>query len=225
MDEELKGVHEHMRALGLGALTHANWHANYHSMDNPYWSELSVLQAAHAAEILIKARIAQEHPLLIFDQLPKPETQSQSSLALSHLIENGRTFQFSELPNRLWATTGITLPNIEQYQAFGRLRNSIQHFTIPDRDVAADTINFIYGVIDRFIHQCWGLYAIDFNEDHEPYVYLVSGLIRRGITFLVSPEMLQNIEYIEFDWPQDSKCYRQEMEARIEKAKQLVSAK
>ena len=64
MDNHLRAVHKHMRHLGLAALAHANWHANFHSFENDWWPELSVLQAAHAAEILIKARIAQQHPLL-----------------------------------------------------------------------------------------------------------------------------------------------------------------
>ena len=63
---ELRSVHKHMLGLGLGALAHANWQAAFHSWDNEYWPQLSVLQAAHSAEILIKARIAQAHPLLIF---------------------------------------------------------------------------------------------------------------------------------------------------------------
>ena len=37
---------------------------------NDHWPELSVLQAAHAAEFLVKARIAEEHPLLVFERLP-----------------------------------------------------------------------------------------------------------------------------------------------------------
>jgi hypothetical protein len=64
-------VGEHIRDLGLGALSHANRHAAYAAVKNPKWPELSVLQASHAAELLIKARIEQEHPLLIFEQLPK----------------------------------------------------------------------------------------------------------------------------------------------------------
>ncbi|MTJ52431.1 hypothetical protein FJR38_07000, partial [Anabaena sp. UHCC 0253] len=32
---------------------------------------MCVVHTAHAAEILLKARIAQEHPLLIFSKLPK----------------------------------------------------------------------------------------------------------------------------------------------------------
>src|SRR5258708_6221421 len=177
--ETLDEVHEHMLGLALGALAHANWHANYYSMENQYWSELSVLQAAHAAEILIKARIAQEHPLLIFEQLPKAPTEDEP-LSLKRIVESGRTYQYADLPDRLWATTGIKLPELERYRAFGRLRNSIQHFTVPENvDVSEETIRFIFEVIDPFIHDCWGLYAVDFNEDYEPYVYFVEGLIRR----------------------------------------------
>lgn len=216
MEKELKGVHRHMLSLGLGALTHANWHANYYSPDNEYWGELSVIQAAHAAEILIKARIAQEHPLLIFEQLPKPEGNGDALLNLEHLIQNGRTFQFKDLPHRLWATTGAILPNLNLYQSFGRLRNAIQHFTVPNEDVSLRAIEFIYGVIDPFINQCWGLCAVDFNEDHEPYVYLVAGLIRRGIKFIVSPESVAELKYMELQWPKDDSDYKKEMMKRIE---------
>lgn len=223
MDSKLRSIHEHMLALGLGALAHANWHANYYSMENPYWSELSVIQAAHAAEILIKARIAQEHPLLIFEHLPKPNKLSGGLLELEHLIENGRTYQYVDLPDRLWATTGLSLPNIEKYQSFGRLRNAIQHFTSPtNRDVSQDAIEFIFEVIDPFINRCWGRYAVDYNEDHEPYVYLVEGLIKRGVRFLVSPEMTKHIEYAELEWPKGDLEYKSEMETRIIEAKAAV---
>lgn len=216
MSDELTDVHEHMVGLGLGALAHANWHANYCSHDNQYWSELSVLQAAHAGEILIKARIAREHPLLIFEQLPKAQAD-EAPLSLQRLVESGRTYQFVDLPDRLWATTGIKLPAIKRYRTFGRLRNSIQHFTVPRGiDVSIEAIRFIYEVIDPFIHACWGLYAIDYNEDHEPYIYLASGLIRQGIRFLVSPDMMKDFRYIELEWPKGDDAYRRDMEARFE---------
>ncbi|HEX3860612.1 MAG TPA: hypothetical protein VHY35_02870 [Stellaceae bacterium] len=215
MSSGLKGVHEHMIGLGLGALAHANWHANYHSPDNVYWSELSVLQAAHACEILIKARIAQEHPLLIFEQLPKAAANGEP-LSLHRLIEGGRTYQFADLPDRLWATTGLALPAVDRYRAFGRLRNSIQHFSVPPEiDTSTEAVRFIYEVIDPFIHQCWGFYAIDYNEDTEPYVYLIEGLIRRGIRFLVSFGAAEILDEIDIEWPDKDSSYRSDMEARF----------
>lgn len=221
IDRKLKRVPKHMLRLGLGALTHANWHANYWSPDNECWQELSVLQAAHACEILIKARIAQEHPLLIFEQLPR-QKGSDERLSLQHLVENGRTFQFIDLPDRLWAATSIVLPGLECYREFGRLRNCIQHFTTPDGlDPGEEAVRFIYEVIDPFIHKCWGLYAIDYNEDHEPYVYLAEGLIRRRIAFLVSPAAASAVDLDETVWP--AGCdgdteYRVLMEQRFNEA-------
>ena len=70
MNPALKGIWEHIFDLALGALAHANRHAAYAAIDNASWHELAVIQAAHAAELFIEARIAQEHPLLIFEHLP-----------------------------------------------------------------------------------------------------------------------------------------------------------
>lgn len=213
-----------MRELGLWALAHANWHAHYFSHENPCWSELSVLQAAHAAEILIKARIAQEHPLLIFEQLPKPGLSPESGLTFDHLIENGKTYQWNELPDRLWATTQIRLPDVERFRAFGRLRNTIQHFAAPERDVSDETIRFIFGVIDPFINACWAECAVDYNEDHEPYVYFVAGLITRGVIFNVSSGCVEHEKFIEFEWPEGQSEYRSEMERRFSQAKSQISS-
>lgn len=220
MDKTLRTIHSHMRGLGLGALAHANWHANYYSPDNAWWNELSVLQAAHAAEILIKAKIAEEHPLLIFDQLPRSGAAGGPELTLEGLVANARSVQYSDLPDRLWAATGKRISALDRFNKFGRLRNTIQHFAVPSGvDAGEEAVRFIYEVIDPFINECWGLYAIDYNEDYEPYVYLITGLIRRGVFFLVSPEMLESLDHIEFEWPKGNKKYKIEMEHRIAAAK------
>lgn len=125
MNKELEEIPKHMLKLGLSALAHANRHACYWSIENDNWAELSVLQAAHAAEILIKARIAEEHPLLIFEQFPKI---SDEKVDMVTLFEKGKTIEWSDLPQRLWASAGIKLPNIEMLRSFGKLRNGIQHF-------------------------------------------------------------------------------------------------
>lgn len=225
MEDELRSVHQHMLALGLGALAHANWHANYHSFENAHWSELSVIQAAHAAEILIKAKIAEEHPLLIFEHLPKADKSEESILELKQLIEYGRTYQYADLPDRLWATTGYRLPNLETYRSFGRLRNAIQHFTSPkDHDLSQETLEFIFEVIDPLINECWGLFAIDYNEDHEPYAYFASGLISRRIHFLASPNLIKDEELrlVGIEWPENDEVYTAEMQRRFCAAKKAA---
>ncbi|MEZ8265136.1 hypothetical protein AB6E22_18980 [Vibrio cyclitrophicus] len=216
MQQELKNVPKDMLELGLAALAHANWHANFYSFENDKWSELSVLQAAHAAEILIKARIAEEHPLLIFDQIPRSTQVDGETLDFKALVQKAKTIQYSELPERLWATAGIKLPNLGLYKEFGMLRNSIQHFAIPQNSSCTST-DFIYGVIDPFINECWGLYAIDFHEDTEPYVNIVDTLLNNEIEFLVSPgcsSSYMGIEPSSFT----NRSYAHRMNLRFEKA-------
>lgn len=207
-----------MQGLGLGALAHANWHANYMSFENKWWSELSVLQAAHAGEVLIKSRIAQEHPLLIFETIPKASGGSGVMLSYESLIEGGRTFQFSDLPDRLWASTGIRIPNLSTYKSFGKLRNTIQHFSSPvGIDVGREANKFIYEVIDPFINECWGLCAVDFNEDTE-HQYLVENLIRHGIKFIVSEDTIDNIIHASLEFPKDQPAYKHEMLRKLSEA-------
>lgn len=188
MKPEVRHVAEHMRELGLGSMQHAMRLSLYDGGDNRWWSELSVLQAAHAAEILIKSRIAAEHPLLIFDQLPRPSPGRRDQLDVADLFEKGRTVQFAELPERLWATTGIHVPSVDVYVAFGRLRNMIQHFAAPNDDLSGRTLQFIAKVVDPFIGEQWGLYAIDYNEEFgDHYEHIFETLVRRNVRLRISP--------------------------------------
>jgi hypothetical protein len=205
--------------LGLGALAHANRHSAYAAIDNASWNELAVIQAAHAAELLIKARIAQEHPLLIFDHLPKSSQAVGVHLDLEDLFSQGRTFQWSDLPERLWAATGILIPNKERFDSFGKLRNGIQHFgPPPGRDPSDETLRFVFEVIDPFINHCWGLFAIDYDEDDEPYIYFVHTVVAREIKFLVSPGSAATFEDWDVDWSNVSDEYRSEMHSRVQQA-------
>ena len=220
MNPNLQGVWEHMKDLGLGALAHANRHAAYAAMENDRWPDLSVLQAAHAAELLIKARIAQEHPLLIFDQLPRSTQASGPDLDLGDLFRVGRTVQWSDLPDRLWASTGLAIPNRARFDAFGRLRNGLQHFAPAHGvDPGEETLIFVFEVIDPFINECWGLFAVDYDEDYDPYVYFVRTLVAREISFLVSPEAADTYEDWDVDWNATSAAYRAKMQQRVEAAR------
>ncbi len=217
--KDLKNIYIHMRELGLQALKHSVYHAYCFSEENSNWQEFSVLQAAHASELLIKARIAEEHPLLIFEDLPKSRKSKSTKLDLNSLFEDGRTYQFQDLPERLWATTGIKIVEEDLYRKFGKLRNTIQHFVGPSDkfDTSQETLKFIFNVIDPFISECWGLCAVDFNEDPEPYEYLVPILINRNIYFNVSEELKAEIGkgYIQIEWLSRDSKYTREMKKKL----------
>ena len=216
MNPALKGIWERMLNLGLGALAHANRHAAYMAMENNTWSDLSVLQAAHAAELIIKARIAQEHPLLIFDRLPHSAKTIGTYLDLEDLFKDGRTIQWSDLPERLWATTGQQIPNKDRFVKFGRLRNSIQHFAPPvNINTDDESLRFVFEVIDPFIFENWGLYAVDYDEDTEEYIYFIDALVSRNILFLVSTEAASCFNEWDVDWSKVDSQYRKEIEKRV----------
>jgi len=67
------------------------------------------MTCANAAEIIIKARIAEEHPLLIFNKLPKPTVRDGGLLGVGELLNEGRTLMYSELPDAFGQPRAIGL--------------------------------------------------------------------------------------------------------------------
>ena len=193
MHPELNNVADHIRDLGLGALAHALRLSLYYSQENASWGDLSVLHGVHSTEILIKARIAAEHPLLIFDEIPRSAQADGTLLAFEDLFEKGRAIDFKDLPDRLWAATGQSLSSLEVYQKFGRFRNAIQRFAAPrNENSSARTLEFVFQVLDPFIFKNWGLYAIDFNEEFgDHYDHIFETLVRRNVRPLISPAAAQ----------------------------------
>lgn len=170
MHPELSNVASHMRKLGLNSLAHA-----IHLLLSPYLgdsdfgdykNDLAVLQAAHAGEILGKAAIAEQHPLLIFSRLPKSTQAKEDWLGIKALFEAGRTVGYQDIPERLWATTGYKIKEVDLYQEFGKLHNSIQHFaSIKDSNyLTYQTLRFVFGIVDPLIHHFWELYAVNCIE-------------------------------------------------------------
>ncbi|EIX4885451.1 hypothetical protein MDT45_004329 [Vibrio vulnificus] len=167
MNPELKNISDHIHYMGTGVLSQAQRNSMYTSYG--YDSLLDegvygVLQAAHAAELIIKAAIAEQHPLLIFSSLPKSKKGDDSFLSLSDLFESGKTIQYSELPEKLWAATGYKIEDIGLFNSFGKLRNCIQHFATPDIDLRTETSRFIYLVIDPILEHFWGEYAVEYVD-------------------------------------------------------------
>lgn len=187
MNDALRDIPDRILGLATAALTQANMHAAFMDPGLAHWPQMSVLNAAHVGELFLKAIIAEEHPLLIFKDLVSLDDSRTDELGLETLLTRGRTHDFEKLPQVLWATTGIRIPNPECFELLRRARNAIQHFCAPDiRDLSALSLEFIYTIIDPLIVERFGLYAIEFHEDHSVgYDYLVSTLLKRQLRFSV----------------------------------------
>ena len=174
-----------MRIFGLGILGQALHKATFSELMNGFAHPLSVTIAAQSAEILIKARIAQEHPLLIFTTLPKSLPDGRS-LNIESLLESGRSADYFELPNLLWATTGYQIPDRLEYERFGRLRNQIQHLTFPlDENLADRTLQFIFRVIAPMAKDFWQVNVVATIEEVDPdgIEYVEERLTALGLPF------------------------------------------
>ncbi|WAT08790.1 hypothetical protein [Rouxiella badensis] len=174
-----------------------------------------VLQAAHACEIFLKASLAQEHPLLIFESLPKSTAdcvnKTTGLLDFESLLEKGQTINYSELPEKVWAATGKKINNIQLYNDFGKMRNSIQHFAAPNKDVSLLTSQFIYEVIDPFINSEWDMCAMSYCDDSEQYEYLIPILAERNVYFTVSKKMYGGLSELKRLVEEGTPAYKKEM--------------
>ena len=86
MHPDTREVAAHMRQFGMAVLGRAVYDLTFSEMMAPYKHSMSVGLAAQGAEICVKARIAQEHPLLLFTHLPK-SANAEDQLTIKELFE------------------------------------------------------------------------------------------------------------------------------------------
>lgn len=198
MHPDTKQVATHMKDFGFHILGRAVYDATFSEMMRPFVHALSVVHAAHGAEIVIKARIAQEHPLLIFKSYPKLNT-TEDLLIIKELFEHGRTLMYSELPEVLWAATGYRMKQLSRYQDFGALRNGLVHFAALDFDAATETLRFLFEVLDPIVRDLWDETFVD-NAAYWDDVIISEGYLREQLNntnITVHPETRRMIEETE----------------------------
>lgn len=155
-----------MADLGLAVLGRAICEAAFSSYQGAFSDAVSVMMAAHGAEMVVKSRIAKEHPLLVFSALPK-STKTKGSLDIPQLFEDGRTLDYKDLPEHLWAATGLRMEKKLDFLAFGRLRNKIAHFAVPDEGLAHQALVFIFEVMEPLLAQ----FGLQSAASHAIFMY------------------------------------------------------
>ncbi|HYG79057.1 MAG TPA: hypothetical protein VD861_01640 [Pyrinomonadaceae bacterium] len=147
--------------------------------------------------MLIKARIAQEHPLLIFSSYPKSRT-TVSTLSVKELFEHGRTLVYSELPEALWAATGYRIKKLDEFLKFGALRNGLVHFAAPEFNAAAETPKFAFEVMD-IVRDFWGESFVEYARYWDDAI-ISDGYLREQIAqskIKIHPDTRKEFEKIE----------------------------
>lgn len=192
MNPQLNQIPDRILGLATGALAQANQHAVFADPNNEHWDFILVLNTAHAGELFLKAIIAKRHPLLIFRDVSSLDDKQSAELDISALLTRGRTHDFEKLPQILWATTGLRVPDIGCFERLRKARNAIQHFCAPEReDFRKLSLEFIYKIIDQLIAKEFGLVAIEHHEDHSVgYDYIVQQVLRAGLKFTFPDEFV-----------------------------------
>ncbi len=185
MHPDTRKIVSHMEEFGLHVFGRAIVDVVFSEMTNPYAHAMGVVRCAHAAELLIKAIIAEEHPLLIFEKLPKPKGQGDKKLDIDALLNDGRTVMYNDLPDALWAATGYRIYNIERFKTFGKLRNAITHFSVSNADLSTETILFVFQVVEPLVREFWNLDVVKYLEEYDCDCeeYLIEQLKHLGIQF------------------------------------------
>jgi len=142
-----------MRHFGLHMISKGVVNATNSENENPYSHALGVVQVANGFEILIKSKIVEEHPLLIFSKIPTDNNVKGDKMETEDLLEHGQTIMYSELPDRLWATTGYKIADLRQYKEFGKIRNQIIHFSVPEISLSDQILKFTFEVIEKSINE------------------------------------------------------------------------
>ena len=135
MHAGLKNIPARILDVAIGALTQANHHAVYYDPGMDHWTDMSVINAAMAGELFLKAIVAKEHPLLIFRDLFQLDDPIEDDLKIEQIFEKGKTYNFEHLPKLMWVSTGERLPDMENFEKLRKARNAIQHFCSPAESV------------------------------------------------------------------------------------------
>lgn len=221
MHEELRGIPDRILDVAIGALTQANQHAVYFDPGLEHWHFMSILNAALAGELFLKAIVAKEHPLLIFRDLFQLDDPNNQDLTLKHIIERGRTYGLEHLPKLLWVSCGERLPDMTSFERLRNARNSIQHFCSPLEDVDSRrlALDFLYKNIDPLVRRHFGIYCIEYHEDLSVgYDYVVNCLIQHELHFSVPEDFCITEVDLSETLFNCSETYRIEFKDRLGKA-------
>lgn len=212
---EIDEIPDRIFRMASDALVQANTNAVSCGRGVEHRANMSILDAAHAGELFLKAVIAKAHPLLIFRDLFSLDKSAEEPLNLRHIIEHGRTYNLEHLPKLLWVVHGERLPDLDSFKKLRKARNAIQHFCAPVIGRPGDlALTFLYRNIDPLIKRHFSVDAVDFIEPDD-IGYLIENLLHLELPFSNS----EIIEISEFNVSEAlgnvSDEYRKDVEGRF----------
>jgi hypothetical protein len=156
-----------------------------------YQEATAVSLMAQAIEIILKARLAQEHPLLIFEKVPKYDPKKDS---IEQLFLDGKTVSYLELPNMLQLTLGYSLSDAKLYKDLWNKRSQLIHFGIHknDYDISEIVLGAGIKILEPVLHQFWGRTIFDTLGDLDTYAQgnFIEACVNYGFDFTLYKDVI-----------------------------------
>lgn len=133
--------------------------------------EMTLFAAPHialCAQLIIMARIVQEHPVLVFDSIPTINILKTTRKTLD-LFDYGAPKHYQDLPEALWIATGYEMRDREHFLKFCHLCQPLSLFRQDTGNLSDATTDFVFEVIDPMLDDFWQMsicsYLADENEE------------------------------------------------------------
>jgi len=91
-------------------------------------------------------------------------------------------------------TTGYQIKDVQRFKEFGKLRNMIMHFAVPDADNSGETLKFAFEVVYSMLQDFWNDSVIPYAEIWDDVIvaegYLQEQIKVNGITVTSNTQKL-----------------------------------
>lgn len=157
-EQKLRRFIEHVKEFSIHVLSKAIRGLTFSEYGDPFAHAFAVIQAAHAAELVLKAKLLELDPTSIFNFKRDDSSRYEKDFFLL-LQKNEKSLNYSVLPRKL-ESLGLKLDNVDKYYEFGILRNKVAHLYVPN--VAIDKLTLEFALhTDAWAYSFWNMSALE----------------------------------------------------------------
>lgn len=182
MLKDLNAINSGMVEFGCSLLGKSLYDLTFAPMGGECIHPYAYSSLVQALEILMKAAIAEKHPLLIYEKIPKLTSKKDQ---LNEFFKKARSRSFLDLPDLLALTTNYQI-EYNLLEAAWINRCKIIHIGHNlSLDYTYSGLELTFKVIDPFIYKFWNRSSIDETTsfDSETPIYLVEHCLDYNINF------------------------------------------
>ena len=195
MLEELNEINNGMVEFGCSLLGKSLYDLTFAPMGGECVHPYAYSSLVHALEILMKAAIAEKHPLLIYEKIPKLTSKKDQ---LNEFFKKARSKYFLDLPDLLSLTTNYQIDYKLLESAWVNRCKIIHIGHGMGFNYTYLGLELTFKVIDPFIYAFWQRSSIDETTsfDSETPIYLVEHCLEYGIDFKMKKGQIDKDEDI-----------------------------